>query len=78
MFNNMEKTIHINLHGLHCTSCIMNIEGELEDTPGVKKVSASFAKSIAEVTYDEQKVDPGKILEIIKKLGYEGTVESRF
>lgn len=50
----------------------MNIEGELEETPGVKKVSASYARSEAEVTFDESKVSAERILEVIKKLGYEG------
>lgn len=67
-------TIKLNLKGLHCTSCIMNIEGELEDTPGIKKVSASYAKSEAEVTFDETAVSVEKILNIIEKLGYGATV----
>lgn len=48
----------------------MNIEGELEDTPGVKKVTASYAKSEAEVTFDESAVSTEKIIKIIEKLGY--------
>ena len=68
------KTIKLNLEGLHCTSCIMNIEGELEDTPGVKKVKASFAKSEAEVTFDEALVSPEKIVGIINKLGYQAEI----
>lgn len=68
------KTIKLSLKGLHCTSCIMNIEGGLEDTPGVKKVSASYAKSEAEVTYEEDVITPEKIVGIIKKLGYEASV----
>ena len=66
--------IKLNLHGLHCSSCIMNIEGELEDTPGVKSVKASYAKAEAEVAFDEGLVSAEKILEIIKKLGYGATV----
>ncbi len=52
----------------------MNIEGELEDTNGVKRVSASFAKSEADVEYDESIISPERIIEIIKKLGYEAEV----
>ncbi len=52
----------------------MNIEGELEDTPGVKKVKASFAKSEAEVTFDEALVSPEKIVGIINKLGYQAEI----
>jgi len=66
--------VKLKLVGLHCTSCIMNIEGELEDTPGVKKVTASFAKSEAEVTFDEALVSPERIVEIIKNLGYQAEV----
>lgn len=64
------KTVKIKLSGLHCTSCVMNIEGELEDTPGVKKARANYAKSEAEITYDESALKLEKILEIISKLGY--------
>ncbi len=64
------ETIKLKLNGLHCTSCIMNIEGELEDTPGVKKVKASYAKSEAEVTFDESAISTEKIVKIIEKLGY--------
>ena len=67
-------TVKLKLNGLHCTSCIMNIEGELEDTNGVKRVSASFAKSEADVEYDESIISPERIIEIIKKLGYEAEV----
>lgn len=68
------KTIKFKLGGLHCSSCIMNIEGELEDTAGVKKVKASYAKSEAEVSFDESAISTEKIVEIIKKLGYQAEV----
>lgn len=59
--------------GMHCTSCAMNIDGELEDTEGVKCATTSYAKEVTEVEYDEKKVNEKKIQEIIKEVGYSAT-----
>ena len=56
--------------GMHCTSCAMNIDGELEDTEGVKQSNTNYAKQETEVEFDEKKVDEKKVLEIIKSVGY--------
>lgn len=60
--------------GMHCVSCSMNIDGELEDTEGIKEAYTNFAKAVSEVTYDEEKMNPKKIIEVIKKLGYDAVV----
>lgn len=59
-----------NITGMHCTSCAMNIDGELEDTDGVKESNTSYAKSQTTVEYDGEKIDDKKIIEIIEKVGY--------
>ena len=48
--------------GMHCTSCAMNIDGELEDTPGVKEANTSYVKQRTEVLYDENLIDEEKFL----------------
>lgn len=70
----MEKEIIIKLKGLHCSSCVMNIEMELEDIAGVKKAEGSYARSEVKVKFDEKEVAPQKFIEAIKELGYEGSV----
>ncbi len=65
----MEKTIKLKIEGMHCTSCAMNIDGELEDL-GVKEAKTNYAKSETEVTFDESKVSEENILISIEKLGY--------
>lgn len=35
---------------MHCTMCSMNIDGALEDLPGVTEATTSFARSRSEVT----------------------------
>lgn len=61
---------------MHCTSCAMNIDGELEDTEGVKSASTNYAKQYTEVEFDEEKVDEKKIVEIIKSVGYTATPQA--
>lgn len=60
------------VQGLHCTSCPLVIEGDLEDA-GIK-ASCSYAKSTLEVEFDERKLDEAAILKIVKGSGYDLTV----
>ena len=64
------KKLKLKIVGMHCTSCAMNIDGELEDTEGVKSASTSYARQETDVEYDEEKVNEKKIVEIIKIVGY--------
>lgn len=59
------------ISGMHCTSCAFNIDGELEDTDGVKEAKTNYAKAQTEVTFDPSKITVGKIGSIIKIVGYE-------
>ncbi|MCL4417163.1 MAG: cation transporter [Actinobacteria bacterium] len=56
---------------MHCTSCAMNIDGELEDTDGVKSASTSFAKGMVEVEFDSSKLSDEDVIKVIKTAGYD-------
>ncbi len=58
------------IEGMHCTSCAITIDMDLEDLDGVEKVQTSYAKAETEVVFDEGKVSEEKIIETITKLGY--------
>jgi P-type Cu+ transporter len=58
------------ISGMHCTSCAMNIDGELEDTKGIKQANTNYAKSQTEVEFDENKITDKQIISIIEKAGY--------
>lgn len=62
-----------NIDGMHCTSCAMSIDMDLEDLEGVKEAKTSYAKGETEVEFDEEKVKEEQILEIIQKLGYQAS-----
>lgn len=55
---------------MHCTSCSINIDGELEDTDGVIEAKTSYAKQQTEVVFNPEKISEKKIIEIIKNAGY--------
>jgi Cu+-exporting ATPase len=59
------------ISGMHCTSCAMNIDGELEDTEGIKQSNTNYARSQTEVEFDPEKVSGKVIIEKIKKVGYQ-------
>ena len=58
------------IEGMHCTSCAMSIDGELEDTDGVKESNTNYAKAITEVTFDANKINHKKMVSIIEDVGY--------
>ncbi len=41
----MNKKVIFKIQGMHCTSCAMNIDGELEDTEGIKEAKTNYAKT---------------------------------
>lgn len=75
----MTQKIALSIRGMHCTSCAMNIDGELEDTEGVKSAATNYARQQTEVEFEEDKITQEEIIEIIKKLGYKAhlIVDSR-
>ncbi|MBI5530033.1 MAG: heavy-metal-associated domain-containing protein [Candidatus Doudnabacteria bacterium] len=66
----MIQTVILKINGMHCSSCSMNIDGELEDTDGVIKADTSYAKAQISVEFDESKISLEKIKGIIKTVGY--------
>lgn len=62
----MKKTYQI--QGMHCVSCALNIEGELEDRGFRAKVN--FAKASLEVEFDGQKTSEDQIKSILHSIGY--------
>jgi len=62
------KKLTLKINGMHCTSCAMSIDGELEDTDGIKQSNTNYAKQKTEVTFDPEKITVDQIISIIKKL----------
>ncbi len=61
----------LKIEGMHCTSCAMNIDFDLEDLEGVKKCKTSYIKQESEVEFDEEEIKLQQILEQVEKTGYQ-------
>ena len=55
---------------MHCSNCVMRIEGLEDDLIGVQRVRASYKKQQVAVEYDDNKVSATQIVAAIQKLGY--------
>lgn len=60
---------------MHCTSCVMLLEGVEDELPGIETIEASFQKQQMVVTYDETKVSPAAIVAAAQQEGYEAFPE---
>ena len=61
----------LTITGMHCTSCAMSIDGDLEDyVKGVKSSNTNYAKAETEVEFDEKEAKVEEIIKQIKKTGY--------
>ena len=55
---------------MHCTSCALTIDMDLEDLAGVTKAQTSYGASVTEVEFDPDKITEKLVKETIKKSGY--------
>jgi len=56
--------------GMHCTSCAMSIDWELEDVDGVAEARTSYARARTEVTFDPDKVSEADLVAAIARAGF--------
>ena len=61
----------LKIDGMHCNSCAMNIDFDLEDLEGVKTAKTNYAKQESEVEYDEDQIQLKQIVEQVEKTGYQ-------
>lgn len=72
----MVKTMVIKIKGMHCTSCAISIDGDLEDyVKGVKSSKTNYAKQECEVEFEEV-VEIKQIITQIKKTGYDAQLKT--
>lgn len=55
---------------MHCSSCALTIDMDLENLDGVQKTQTSYAKEETEVEFDPHKISEELILQTIRKSGY--------
>lgn len=56
--------------GMHCSSCAITIDMDLEDLEGIKSAKTSYAKQETEIELDPEKITENLIIKTIQKSGY--------
>ena len=65
-----KSKIIVDIDGIHCADCALNIERSVEHLPGVLSAEVSYVLSSATVYYDPHRVEEEKIKQAITKPGY--------
>ncbi|XDV36959.1 hypothetical protein PO909_006663 [Leuciscus waleckii] len=68
----------IQIGGMTCASCVANIERNLKNEHGVHSVLVALMASKAEVRYSSSIIDPQRIAEFIRELGFTATVMENY
>lgn len=59
------------IEGMHCVSCSLNVDGTLEDLPGVTKAHTDYAKGISKVEYEPGLITVDEMISAVESLGYQ-------
>ena len=70
-----QKTI-LNISGMHCASCVANIENALKKEEGIKTANVNFAAEKLYLEFNPIEISIARIKKIIEKLGYRATEET--
>ncbi|MBU0615030.1 MAG: heavy metal translocating P-type ATPase [Nanoarchaeota archaeon] len=71
------KKIDLSISGMHCQSCVTVIERGLSKLDGVKDAVVNLTTEKATVNFDESKLDETRIINNIKKKGYEASLSTK-
>lgn len=72
----MNKTIELQISGMHCASCELLIKDELSDIPGIKDIIIDHKTGTGSLTVTDPKATDASIINAIKNAGYESTIIS--
>ena len=65
--------LHIDIRGMHCSSCGLLVDETLEDLDGVSRCRTDVRRGQAHLEYDPTRVTPNDIRAAIDDLGYQAT-----
>ena len=65
-----------NISGMHCASCALTIESNLNKVEGIKNANVNFATEKATVEYNGDNFDENKVIESVKNSGYQASASS--
>lgn len=70
------RTVTLSVPGMYCEVCPITVRKALEKVPGVSKVSVSFERKEAAVTFDDARASINALEDATFEAGYESTVKA--
>ena len=67
-------SVDIKTSGMHCGSCKMLVEMDVDELAGVTKCDADLATGVTHVEFDPEQVTVEQIVTAIKGAGYDAEV----
>lgn len=64
------RKVELEISGMHCASCALNLEKGLSETKGVQNARVNFASGKAVVEYDPEVTDLGALNGVVEKSGF--------
>lgn len=71
------KTQTFAVPDMHCSACVIKLEGIEDELVGIEYVDANYKKQKMVACYDESKVSEQDIIEAVKKEGYTAKPEEK-
>ncbi|MDP9373311.1 MAG: cation transporter [Chloroflexota bacterium] len=65
------KRQRLRIEGMHCASCAMAIDLDLEDVAGVEEARTNYARAETQVAFDPASVNLEAIIDVIRRAGYD-------
>jgi copper chaperone CopZ len=56
--------------GMHCSACVMTLEGLEDELAGIRSLKVSLHKQRAEIDYDEKTISEDEIRRAFERAGY--------
>lgn len=71
----MVKTTTLEVKGMHCASCAVNVKKAIESSDGIIDANVNIATNKATITYDPSIVNLEVVLKNVEKIGYSLSME---
>ncbi len=65
-----ERSVTLEITGMHCAACAQTIEKSLRRVPGVVEANVNFATETARVTFNPQRIATPALIEAVADAGY--------
>src|SRR5450756_21815 len=69
------KQITLSIQGMTCASCVVHVEGGLNEVEGVEKATVNLANERATVQFDPEKTTVDQMVAAVRDVGYDVVVD---